>query len=147
MEFTREEFGQHFPNVSAPAVLGTVDMEYLGLTEIPDPVPVVPEPVVPPPLTPEEQAAAMQFAILNGMTNLFDAIAQSKNYDNRITCAMRAGYPGPFQAEGIAFATWMDTQNAKAYAMLAEVQAGTRQMPATVPEALDLLDPMVWPTP
>jgi len=103
--------------------------EIPGLTQVADPAPVPP--------TPAEISAAMD--------KLFDTTAQAKHYDSRITCAMRAGYPGPFHAEGVAFATWMDSQNAKAYAMLAEVQAGTREMPATVDAALALLDPMVWP--
>jgi len=85
-------------------------------------------------------------AIVDAMTALFDTTAQAKSYDNRITCTMRAGYPGPFQAEGIAFATWMDTCNATAYVMLAEVQAGTMPMPATLDAALSLLPPMIWPT-
>lgn len=94
-------------------------------------------PYVPPPVTVQ--------VITDAMTKLFDETAQSKNYDNRITCALRAGYPGPFQAEGIAFASWMDAQNAKAYQMLSDVQAGTMPMPESVEAALALLDPMVWP--
>lgn len=91
-------------------------------------------------------ALAMQQAIINAMSQLFDSTAQARRYDNRVTCALRAGYPGPFQAEGQAFATWMDTCNALGYQMLAEVEAGTRPMPASVQEALDLLPEMVWPT-
>lgn len=87
----------------------------------------------------------MQAAILQGMTALFDSTAQERHYDDRITCAVRAGYPGPFHAEGVAFATWMDAQNALAYSILAEVQAGTRAMPVSVDAALALLGPMVWP--
>lgn len=94
------------------------------------------EPPVPP-LTVEQ--------IVQAMDNLFDSTAQSKRYDTRITCALRAGYTGPFQAEGQAFASWMDTCNALGYTMLAQVQAGTRPMPATVDEALALLPAMVWP--
>lgn len=142
--FPASHLPEHFPNVSRPAVLTQSDLNALGLEIAPDPEPL--------PLTPEElaqqvinQALAMQAAILQGMTALFDATAQHRNYDNRITCALRAGYPGPFHDEGVAFATWMDIQNAKAYAMLAQVQAGTMPMPATVDAALALLDPMVWP--
>ena len=94
-------------------------------------------PYVAPPITATD--------IVTAMEQLFDSTAQGKHYDNRITCALRAGYFGPFQQEGIAFATWMDSQNAKGYTMLAQVQAGTMAMPATVEEALALLDPMVWP--
>lgn len=93
------------------------------------------------------QAAEMHVAaIVKAMEQLFDATAQSRRYDNRITCALRAGYPGPFQAEGAAFATWMDTCNATAYQMLAEVHAGTRPMPATTADALSLLPTMEWPS-
>lgn len=100
--------------------------------------PHTPDPYVPPPVD-------MVAEITKAMDALFDVTAQSKHYDNRITCTLRAGYPGPFQAEGTAFASWMDTQNAKAYQMLADVQAGTMPMPASVESALALLDPMVWP--
>lgn len=142
--FPASHLPEHFPNVSRPAVLAQSDLEALGLEIAPDPEPL--------PLTPEElaqqaiaQALAMQAAILQGMTALFDATAQARNYDNCITCALRAGYPGPFHDEGVAFATWMDAQNALAYSMLAEVQAGRMAMPATVEAALALLEPMVWP--
>ncbi len=146
---TGETFQEHmlrdkFPNVSLPAVMAQGDLDALGLEELPDPDPVPP--------TPEElmaqaiaQALAMQAAILAGMTQLFDTTAQARNYDSRITCALRAGYPGPFHDEGVAFATWMDAQNALAYTILAEVQKGNRAMPASVEAALALLEPMVWP--
>lgn len=97
---------------------------------------VITEPPVPP-ITVDEIVAAME--------SLFDTTAQSRRYDNRITCALRAGYAGPFQAEGLAFASWMDSCNAAAYQMLAQVQAGTMVMPATTATALALLPEMVWP--
>ena len=95
-------------------------------------------PYVPPPLAPAD--------IVTAMDALFNAVAQAKNYDNRLTCALRAGYPGPYQAEGMAFAQWMDSCNALAYQMLTEVQVGKMPMPESVDAALALLDPMVWPT-
>ncbi len=139
--FPTNEVQSHFPNTSLPAVLAQGDLDALGLEVVPDPEPTPAE------LEAQAIAAAleMQTAILHGMTDLFDSTAQSRNYDNRISCALRAGYPGPFHDEGVAFATWMDAQNALAYTMLAEVQAGTRAMPATVEAALALLEPMVWP--
>jgi hypothetical protein len=77
--------------------------------------------------------ATIQAAIAQDFTArleaLYDAKAQEKQYDTRYTCALRAGYPGPFQAEGIAFAQWMDACNAYAYAALAAVLAGQRQIP------------------
>lgn len=92
-----------------------------------------------------EATLKLQRDIITAMDNLFDTTAQSKKYDSRVTCALRAGYTGPFQAEGIAFAQWMDTCNALGYQMLAEVQAGTRPMPSSVAEALALLPEMIWP--
>jgi hypothetical protein len=81
----------------------------------------------------------------DALVNLFEEQAKSKRYDSRITCALRAGYAGPFQAEGQAFASWMDTCNALAYQILAEVQAGTRPEPANVEEFLALFPPITWP--
>lgn len=78
------------------------------------------------------------------LTAHLDKAAQSKRYDNRITCALRAGYMGPFQAEGQAFASWMDACNYQAYQVMSEVLSGTRNMP-TVQEFIDSLPEMVWP--
>lgn len=83
--------------------------------------------------------------IIAAMEALFDKVAQSRRYHNRLTCALRAGYSGPFQAEGTAFATWMDNCNALAYQMQAEIRAGTRSMPTTIDEALSYLPAITWP--
>lgn len=75
----------------------------------------------------------------------YEATAKQRRYTNKVTCAMRAGYPGPFQAEGLAFGQWMDNSYAAAYVILAEVQAGERKPPATVKALIDELPSMVWP--
>ena len=75
-----------------------------------------------------------------------DSVAKTRLYDNRVTCALRAGYPGPFQAEGIAFATWMDTCNALSYQFLQEVKDGLRPLPDNPQQLIDALPEMVWPT-
>lgn len=80
------------------------------------------------------------------LTAHLDSTAQQRKYDNRITCMVRAGFPGPFQVEGIAFATWCDNCNYAAYTLLSEVQAGTKPMPATPAAFIALLPTMVWPT-
>lgn len=74
----------------------------------------------------------------------YDQEAQTKRYDNRFTCALRAGYPGPFQSQGIAFGSWMDDCNAYAYEQMDLVLAGERPMPTTA-ELVSELPPMVWP--
>lgn len=80
------------------------------------------------------------------LTAHLDTVAKQRRYDNRITCMVRAGFPGPFQAEAIAFATWCDGCNLTAYTLLAEVQAGTRPMPETTQALIDVMPAMVWPT-
>ena len=69
-----------------------------------------------------------------------DAVAQSHRYDNRFTFAMRAGYPGPWQADGIAFGTWMDTCNEQAFTLLQNVLAGTAELP-TIEDFIAALPP------
>lgn len=93
----------------------------------------------PPPVMPtlEEYDAAL--------TSHLDSVAQQRRYADRISCAVRAGYPGPFQGEGVAFATWMDNCNAIGYQMLADFQNGLIPQP-TVGEVIAALPPMVWPS-
>jgi hypothetical protein len=75
-----------------------------------------------------------------------DAKAQERRYTDRFTCALRAGFPGPYQAEGAAFAAWMDQCNAQAYALLMAVQSGERPAPASVQEFVGGLPELEWPS-
>lgn len=75
----------------------------------------------------------------------FDAKAHEKNYDNRITCMVRAGFAGPYQQEAIQFAQWVDSCNAQAYAILQACQAGQRQPPASPEAFLAELPTFTWP--
>jgi hypothetical protein len=104
---------------------------------IAEPAPEHPEPEAPTP----EQIILQYTAALEAM---YDEKANERRYDNRFTCALRAGYPGPFQAEGIAFATWMDSCNALGYQILAEVQSGQRPVP-TILQFLSEMPVMEWP--
>lgn len=132
---TKQTFNTHsdiraaYPQVSLPAELSDELIASMGLVAIAPPAP-------PPPTVADFDAA---------LTRHLDATAQARRYDNRITCALRAGYPGPFQAEGQAFALWMDACNLAAYTLLAEVQAGTRQLPETTQVLIEALPPMMWP--
>ena len=78
------------------------------------------------------------------LTARLDAEARTHRYADRISCSVRAGYPGPFQAEGVAFAQWMDACNAAGYAILEDFQAGRIPQP-TVAEVIATLPVMVWP--
>lgn len=74
---------------------------------------------------------AQLIALYEGDLDLhLDTVARAHRYNDRFTFALRAGYPGPYQAEGIAFAQWMDDCNAQAYALLAAVEAGTAPLPS-----------------
>jgi hypothetical protein len=97
-----------------------------------------------PPKTAEQLEAEALARFISALESHYDTAAQSRRYDNRLTCALRAGYPGHFQAEGLAFAVWMDECNAYAYGQMALVQAGEREQP-TPDELVAELPPMVWP--
>lgn len=84
-------------------------------------------------------------AYVDAMTALFDKAAQERRYDDRITCALRAGYPGPFQAEGQAFAMWMDACNKQGYDTLAAVKSGAAVKPS-VDDFIAALPKLTWPT-
>ena len=100
--------------------------------------PELPEYVAP---TPEQIRRALEAAL----DAYIDSVAQAKGYDSRITAALRAGYPNPWQAEGIAFGTWMDSCYSTALTIMTEVQAGTRPIP-TKDELIAAMPTMVWPT-
>lgn len=93
------------------------------------------------PMTPTE----IERILIASLDAHFDATANQRRYRDRYTCAVRAGYTGPFQAEGQAFASWMDTCNALGYQIMAEVQAGTRAIP-TPEELIGAMPAMVWPS-
>lgn len=132
---TQQTYANHseiraaYPHVSLPAELSDEFIASMGLVAIAPPAP-------PPPTVADFDAA---------LTRHLDATAQARRYDNRITCALRAGYPGPFQAEGQAFALWMDACNLAAYTLLAEVQAGARPLPENAQVLIEALPLMVWP--
>ena len=67
-----------------------------------------------------------------------DSVAKSYRYNDRFSFALRAGFSGPYQAEGIAFATWMDTCNVQAFALLQEVLVGRTELP-TVEDFIAML--------
>lgn len=94
-----------------------------------------------PPLTQEQIVARYTHAL----ERFYDSKAAERRYDSRLTCALRAGYAGPFYEEGAAFAVWMDNCNVYAYQVMAEVQDGSRPMPSEE-ELISELPELVWPT-
>lgn len=78
------------------------------------------------------------------LTDHLDAVARERRWDNRITCALRAGFPGPWHNEGVAFAAWMDACNAQSYQLWQDVAAGQTQQP-TIDAFIASLPTMQWP--
>ena len=73
-----------------------------------------------------------------------DSVAQSYRFEDRTRLALRAAYPNPWQALGIAFGTWMDTCNAMVAAGLQDVLNGTLELP-TASETIAQLPVFVAP--
>jgi hypothetical protein len=92
----------------------------------------------------ELSAAEIEQALVSRFNDYLDSVAAQRRYDTRWTCALRAGYPGAFQAEGQVFAAWMDSCNMIAYAVMADVKAGRRAVP-TPAELLALMPQIQWP--
>lgn len=84
--------------------------------------------VVAPYVEPIKTEEELILDIQNAVVEHLNAPARAKLYDSIQSAALRAGYPGPFHDEGVAFASWMDTCWAKCYELLAEVKAGTRSV-------------------
>lgn len=74
----------------------------------------------------------------------FNTVAQAKGYTDRVACAVRAGYPGAYQAECTAFATWMDEAYSQAYQLLNGylVDGG---VPPEPQEIIGTLPSFTWP--
>ena len=90
------------------------------------------------PKTPEEIQAEYTQAIQVHL----DAKAVEKGYDNIVSACSYAGYPNPFQAEGVVYGTWRANVWTKGYEILAQVQAGERPLP-TIEELLAELPELV----
>lgn len=74
----------------------------------------------------------------------FDQVAQSRGYTNWMTCSLRAGKPGPYEAEGTAFFNWMESCNQQAFQLLNEVLSGAKPLP-TPQEFIASLPRIQWP--
>lgn len=103
-------------------------------------IPATPEAPQPEPLTVEQRIAAL----LRHVDAHLNAGAATRRYDSIVTASLRAGYPGPFHDEGVAFATWMDATYARCYEILAQWEAGEIAEP-TAAELIAMLPALGLP--
>ena len=86
----------------------------------------IPQPEPAPPPTTEQLIAEYEAALDAHL----DAVAKQHRWRDRVTFALRAGFPNPWREQGTKFGTWMDDCNQQAYALLASVLAGQAEMPS-----------------
>lgn len=94
-------------------------------------------------LNQERHLEQVQRALLGAVDARIEATAAAKGYEVARALA-RAGYPGPYQVECIAFAQWVDDQYQRCFEIRDKVLAGERPVP-TEAELLAELGEMVWP--
>ena len=78
------------------------------------------------------------------MDSTINAAAKARRYDSIQSAALRSAYDGPFHAEGVAYATWMDACNALGYQVMAEIASGSIA-PLSIDEYIALLPELVLP--
>jgi hypothetical protein len=91
-------------------------------------------------------AAALQEAIVAATQARLDDFAQTRNYDSILSACTYTGSEKPkFNAEGQYAKDARDDTWAALYAILAEVQAGTRPMPTGFEDVEPDLPILAWP--
>lgn len=76
------------------------------------------------------EATIETFSLESFIQGLIDAEARSRGYDSIVSACSYAGYENAFQAEAVQLGKWRSAVWAAAYAYLAEVKAGTKEMPS-----------------
>ena len=75
-----------------------------------------------------------------------DAFAQTRNYDGVLSaCTYATSAVLKFKTEGQYCVNARDTTWASVYQIMVEVKEGTRPMPGSVAEVMDLLPGLSWP--
>ena len=93
----------------------------------------------------EEFLASAKSRLTSVIQTMLDEKAQERNYDNILSLCTYATSPTvKFADEGQAAIKWRDEVWAKGYAILADVESGSRAIP-TESELLSELPSFVWP--
>ena len=99
-----------------------------------------------PPPSKTKTAQEVQTEIVTAVQARLDTFAQTRHYDGILSAATYASSTVPkFAAEGQCAVNARDATWATLYTLLAEIQAGTRQMPGSYADIESLLPSLVWP--
>ena len=117
----------------------SIDGGVFALVDPPAPEPE-PEPEPGPPTLEDYRVAIRDYV---------DATAQTRNYDNAVSCASYVNSTNPqWAAEAQAFVAWRDAVWAYVFAELAKVENGQREQPTIEQFMAELVAtvPMEWPS-
>ena len=93
----------------------------------------------------EEFLASTKSRLTSAIQSMLDDKAKERGYDSILSlCTYATSTAAKFAAEGQAGVSWRDEVWAKGYAILADVESGSRAIP-TVDELLAELPNFVWP--
>lgn len=102
------------------------------------------EPPKPPTLTPEQQLAKIKKERLKAVDDYMDRTVQERGYDNIAKCVTYEGdIDETFNREGTLAKQWRSKVYRKCYDILAEVEAGLRDVP-TAEELIAELPKLEW---
>ena len=93
----------------------------------------------------EEFLASTKSRLISAIQSMLDETARERGYDSILSLCTYATSPtAKFSDEGQAGVSWRDEVWAKGYAILADVESGSRAIP-TESELLSELPSFVWP--
>jgi hypothetical protein len=92
------------------------------------------------------EASNFQEAVVIAVQERLDSFAQTRNYDSILSaCTYATSMVPKFKAEGQYCVDARDAAWSGLYTLLANVQAGTTPMPASVADVLATLPVLTWP--